>query len=91
MPDERNEALMRVVVGIISGIILGIWRALIQLLVIIHWITVLITGERQKSLAEFCHLWNLQIYAYLKYMTFVNNIRPFPFGDLISVKPEDIE
>ena len=89
--NERNEALMRILVGIVSGIIIGIWRGLIQLLVLFHWISVLVTGERIKSLAEFCHLWNVQVYAYLRYMTFVTNTRPFPFGDFISVKSEEIE
>jgi sorbitol-specific phosphotransferase system component IIC len=64
---------------------------LIQLLVIFHWIAVLVTGERIKSLAEFCHMWNVQVYAYLRYLTFVTNVRPFPFGDFIGVKPEDVE
>jgi len=30
--SERTEALMRIVVGIISGIIMGLWKALIQIM-----------------------------------------------------------
>ncbi len=80
--SERIEALMRIVVGIVSGIILGIWKALIQILGIAHWIIVLITGERNKGIADFSETWNSQVYVFLRYMTFVTNERPFPFNPL---------
>ncbi|MAG01828.1 hypothetical protein CMI42_00675 [Candidatus Pacearchaeota archaeon] len=79
---ERSEALMRIVVGIISGIILGFWKILIQVIGVIHWIVVIFSGERNKGLAEFSETWNTQMYIYLRYMTFVTNQRPFPFDNL---------
>ena len=79
---ERVEALMRIVVGIVSGIILGLWKILIQAVGIIHWIMVIIAGKRDKGLAKFSEIWNTQIYVFLKYMTFVSNKRPFPFNTL---------
>ncbi len=82
--DERTEALMRIVVGIVSGIILSVWKALIQILVIVQWIIVIISGKRQKEIAEFSEIWNSQIYVFLRYMTFVSNKRPFPFDALES-------
>ena len=82
---ERLEALMRLVVYIITGIILGLWKILVQLLVIVHWIVVVITGKRSRGIAEFCHLYNCQVFAFLKYMTFATNKRPFPFGELAKV------
>jgi hypothetical protein len=80
--SERVEALMRIVVGIISGIILGLWKALIQILGVVHWFIVIVSGERQKGIADFSEIWNTQIYVYLRYMTFVSNKRPFPFESL---------
>ena len=80
--SERTEALMRIVVGIVSGIIFGLWKALIQILGIVHWIIAIITGKRNKDLAEFSEIWNTQIYIFLRYMTFVTNERPFPFESL---------
>jgi len=80
--SERIEALMRVVVGIISGIILGLWKVLIQILGIVHWVIAIITGKRNKDIAEFSEIWNTQIYIFLRYMTFVTNERPFPFESL---------
>ncbi len=80
--SERIEALMRIVVGIVSGIILGLWKALVQVLAVVNWIVVIITGERNKGMADFCEIWNTQVYIFLRYMTFVTNERPFPFEKL---------
>jgi|TARA_B100002003_G_C13702104_1_gene352978 hypothetical protein len=80
--SERVEALMRIVVGIISGIILGLWKTLIQVVGIIHWIIVIVGGKRQRGIAEFSEIWNSQMYVFLRYMTFVSNKRPFPFNVL---------
>ena len=80
--SERSEAWMRIVVGIVSGIILGIWKILIQVLAIIHWIIVVFSGKRNDGLADFCEIWNSQLYIFLRYMMFVSNKRPFPFTKL---------
>ena len=88
--SERQEAFMRIVVLIVAGIILGLWKALIQLLVLFHWIMVVCTNKRIKELAEFCHIWNCQVYVYLKYVTFATNKRPFPFENLAAVDKTDL-
>ena len=84
MNAERKEAWMRIVVCIVSGIILGIWKGLVQILTVFHWLYVLIKGKRKKGLAEFCHIWNTQVFIFLKYMTFMTNKRPFPFTKLAA-------
>ena len=80
--SERKEAWMRIVVGIISGIVLSIWKIFIQLLAIINWLIAVFAGKRNKELARMCEIWNTQIYIYLRYLTFVTNERPFPFKSL---------
>ncbi len=79
---ERKEALLRIVIGIVSGIVLGIWRWFIAILAVLHWIYVIFTGKRKKGFAELCETWNTQVYVYLRYLTFVTNERPFPFTEL---------
>ena len=74
---ERKEAWMRIVVGIISGIILGLWKIVVEAASIIHWFYVLLAGKRSKGLAEFCNAWNTQIYRFVRYITFSTNSRPF--------------
>jgi len=80
--NERKEALMRIIVGIVSGIVLGIWKALIQIFVVINFIVTIFTGKRNKELAKLCEIWNTQVYTFLRYMTFSTNQRPFPFTNL---------
>lgn len=75
---ERSEALMRIVVLIVSGIVLGVWRILIQVFAIINFIWTLISGKRIKELAQLSEIWNTQMYVFLRYMSFVSNERPMP-------------
>ncbi len=82
MKHERKEALMRIIVAIVTGIILGVWKALIQILIIVNWLIAIFRAKRNKRIAEFCEIWNTQFYVFLKYMTFVTNKRPFPFSRL---------
>ena len=83
--SERKEGWMRIPVLIVSGIILDIWFALVQILAIVHWFIVIIGGKRNKKLAEFCHIWTSQFYVFIKYMTFLTNEKPFPFTSLATI------
>lgn len=80
--EERKEALMRIFVWIISGIILMAWRYFIYVLVIVNLIYTLISGKRLRDLAEMGEVWNTQWYIFQRYILFVSNRRPFPFGKL---------
>lgn len=79
---ERTEILLRIPIAIVSGIILGVWRYFIFVICIVNWIYTLFAGKRMKQLAELSEVWNTQVYTYLRYLTLVNNDRPFPFNDL---------
>ncbi len=79
---ERSEALMRIVVGIISGIIFYFWSYVIIAFTIFNFLFTLIKGERSKEVAGLCEVYNTQIYTFYRYMTFVSNRRPFPFDKL---------
>ena len=80
--SERKEAWMRIIVGIVSGIILGVWKILIAIVTVIHWLVVVFSGKRNKGMAELCETWNTQMYIFIRYMIFISNKRPFPFKDL---------
>ena len=90
--SERTEALMRIVVGIVSGIILCIWKALIQVIVVIHFIYVIFSGKKYKELAGFANYWNVQSYKYVRYMTFTTDHKPFPFSEIEKdLTPADLK
>ena len=80
--SERLETLMRIVVLIISGIVLAVWRYFIFVLTVINFFYTLFAGKRLKQLAELSEIWNTQFYAFQKYMVFLTNKRPFPFKSL---------
>lgn len=80
--SERKEAWFRIIVLVISGIILALWRYLILILAIVNWLIVVFSGKRKKEIAEFCEYWNTEFYKFTRYLTFVSNTRPFPFTDL---------
>ena len=80
--SERKEAWMRIVVGIVTGIILALWKTLVVVLIIVHWLYAVFLGKRSKAIAEFCNVWTTQAYFFIRYMTFATNKRPFPFSDL---------
>ena len=79
---ERKEALMRIVVAIVSGIVLGVWRWFIFVLVIINLIYTLFVGKRMVELARLSEIWNTQFYIFVRYLTMVTNERPFPFSHM---------
>ncbi|HLC61330.1 MAG TPA: DUF4389 domain-containing protein [Candidatus Nanoarchaeia archaeon] len=79
---ERKEAWMRIIVAIVSGIILGLWKTLVVVLSLFHWVYVIFSGNRSRGIAEFCNMWTTQAYRFIRYMTFATNSRPFPFSEL---------
>jgi len=80
--SERKEALWRVVVLIISGIILYFWSYLSGVLVLINWLVALIAGYRHRGIAEFVEYWNTEVYKFSRYISGVSNVKPFPFTDV---------
>ena len=85
--SETKEGLMRFVVGLVTGIILALWKTLVQILVIVNLLITIFSNKRNKDLANFCEIFNTQAYDFFQYMTFVTNKRPFPFNSLrVSMK-----
>jgi hypothetical protein len=80
--SERKEAWFRIIVAVITGITLGLWKGLIQILTVIHWFVVVFSGKRNKGLAMFCEYFNTELYKFTRYTTFVSNKRPFPFSEM---------
>lgn len=80
--EEKKEAWFRILVAIISGIILGVWKIVIIILLIVNWFIVVFKGKRNRKMANFSEYWNTEIYKFCRYLTFVSNKRPFPFSEL---------
>lgn len=83
--SERKEALMRIFVGIVSGIITYLWGYVNGAVSIFHWLYALILGRRSRAIAEFVEYWNTQTYRFSRYMSGVSNERPFPFTGISRI------
>ncbi|MEX0932628.1 MAG: DUF4389 domain-containing protein [Candidatus Pacearchaeota archaeon] len=72
----------RIVVLIVTGTLLSVWKAFILFLVLINFVYTIFKGKRLKQVAEMGEIWNTQWYIFQRYMIFVSNKRPFPFTNL---------
>ena len=92
MMGERKEAFMRIIIGIVSGIILGLWKVLVVAVSVYHWFSILFTKKRNPGISSFGNGWIGYVYSYYRYMTFSTNKRTFPFGDLKKeLEPVDMK
>lgn len=82
LKKERQEAWMRIPVGIVSGIVIYVWAYLIAVFFLINFFYKIFTGKRLDELAGMSEVWNTQWYFFARYMTFCTNERPFPFERL---------
>ena len=82
MNREQKEAFMRIVVGIVSGIILGAWKYFVVILSVANFFYTIFAKKRMKQLAEMSEIWNTQWYFFQRYMIFESNSKPFPFTKL---------
>ena len=85
---KAKEVWMRIPVFIVSGIILKIWGIFVLCFALAQFIFLLIEDKKNKELVHLCHLFNIQIYAFMNYITFVSERRPFPFDHLEKSVPE---
>ena len=81
----RGEVWMRIPVLIISGIILSVWKWLIYLFILINFVYGIFSGKKIKEISNLSGIWNIQVYYFLRYITFVANERPFPFEKLKKI------
>jgi Domain of unknown function (DUF4389) len=82
LKKDRKDALMRIPIGIVSGVIIYVWAYLIGIFFIVNLIYKIITGKRIKELSNMSEVWNSQNYHFMRYMTFCTNEKPFPFEEL---------
>ena len=47
-----------------------------------NWFIVVFSGRRNRDLAELSEYWNTERYKFIRYLTFVSNVRPFPFSNV---------
>ena len=89
--NERKEAWMRIPVCIVSGFILEVWGFFIFIFAIVQLILILVEGKKNKELLDMSKNYVTQLYVFVKYITFISNERPFPFGELVKFETKKKE
>lgn len=85
---KAQEVWMRIPVFIISGAILYIWGIFMLCFSIAQFVIILIDDKKNRDLIRWCHLFNIQAYDFLNYISFVSERKPFPFGHIQKSVPE---
>jgi hypothetical protein len=76
---ERAEALLRIPLGIVYGVILSVIEFVVGLVVLIQFFYTLILGRRHEGMARFANKYASLYYHTLRYSNFATNERPL-FG-----------
>jgi hypothetical protein len=82
LTPERKEVWMRIPIAIVSGIILHVWGCFIAIFAIVQFIIALAENRKNEELLRMCNVYLIQLYIFVKYVTFLSDKRPFPFADL---------
>lgn len=79
--SERKEAILRIIIGLVTGLILEVWGIVVMAVVVLHWFYALLLNKRSEYLAEFANKWVTVTYQWARYIGFTTNRRPFPFSE----------
>jgi uncharacterized protein YqhQ len=79
---DKNEVWMRIPIFIVSGIILHVWGFFIFCFALAQFIIILVNEKKEEELLRMCNTYLIQLYIFIKYVTFLSDRRPFPFGEL---------
>jgi hypothetical protein len=87
---ERTEALLRIPLAIVNGVLLAAWGLAAALVALAHWFHALIPGRRHKGIVEFTNRFIAYDYEVHRYLDLVTNRRPWPIGKRRSPLPRPV-
>lgn len=82
LKKDRKDTLMRIPIFIVSGIILYVWGFFILCFALIQLILILSKNKRNKELLRMSDVYLVQLYIFVRYITFLSYTKPFPFEEL---------
>jgi hypothetical protein len=82
LKKERGEAWMRIPIFIVSGVILHVWGFFIFCFALVQLVLILSKDKKNKELLRMCNVYLVQLYVFVRYVTFLSDERPFPFEEL---------
>jgi hypothetical protein len=88
-PWLRGETWLRGLMMLLFWVLYGIAELVVGVVVLLQFLIVLFTGERNDRLLGFGERVSLYIYDVLRFVTFNSEQRPFPFSDLREHGPRE--
>jgi hypothetical protein len=78
---ERIEAILRIPLAFLYGVIAGIWGFVAGVATVIHWFYTIVAGKRHKGIAGFTNRYITYLYTVYRYLWLTTNERAWPFGE----------
>jgi hypothetical protein len=85
----RGATWLRGLMMLLFWVLYGIAEIVVGVVVLLQFLIVLFTGERNDRLVRFGERVSLYIYDVLRFVTFNSEERPFPFSDLRERGPRE--
>jgi len=79
---SKRETWMRIPIFIVSGFILDVWGFFILCFCLAQFVIILVEKKKNNELLRMCNIYLIQLYIFMKYIAFLSDKRPFPFGNL---------
>jgi hypothetical protein len=79
---HKKSVWMRIPIFIVSGAILYVWMFFTLIFSLVQLVLMLAEGRKEKEFVNFSSLFISQISCYFKYISFISEEKPFPWGKL---------
>ena len=79
---SKKSVWMRIPVAIVSGAILHVWGCFVLIFSLVQMILVLTNNKKEKEFLNINAIFSNQIYCFFRYISFISEEKPFPWGKL---------
>jgi len=83
---NKKNIWMRIPVFLLSGMILHVWGFFVLIFSIVQFVLILTERKTEKEFLNISSMFCSQIYCFFKYITFLSEEKPFPWGKLKKEK-----
>jgi len=79
---DKKDIWMRIPIFIVSGAILHVWAFFILIFSLVQLVLLLLGNKKEKELSKMSSMFCDQAYCFFRYITFMSEEKPFPFGQI---------
>ena len=79
---NKRDIWMRIPIFFLSGMMLNVWAFFILIFSLVQLVLMLLEDKTEKEFLTISSMFSDQIYCFFRYISFVSEEKPFPFGKL---------